>query len=64
MKITVEVVYFILVAIALYAASDWILQRIELWRSERLESRSLVFFVLLLSLALPTFALIRYLAGQ
>lgn len=59
-----EVLYFTLVAVALYAASDWILQRLERARGERLAHRSLIFFALLLGMALPSFALIRHLASQ
>jgi len=59
-----EILYFALVALTLYAVSDWILQRLELARGERFEQRSLIFFGLLLGLAIPSFALIRYIAGQ
>ena len=59
-----EILYFTVVALALYAVSDWILQRLELARGERFEQRSLIFLVLILGLAIPSFALIRYIAGQ
>jgi len=59
-----EILYFAVVALTLYAVSDWILQRLELARGERFEQRSLIFFVLLLGLAIPSFALIRYITGQ
>jgi len=39
-------------AIALYFLSDWILNRIEIARGERFEHRSLIFFVIIFSLAL------------
>lgn len=58
-----EIVYFTVVALALYAVSDWILQRVELWRGERFEQRSLIFLALMLGLAIPSFALIRYVTG-
>jgi hypothetical protein len=58
-----EAVYFTVVAIALYFLSDWILDRIEIARGKRFEQRSLVFFGILLSLALASFAVIRHLTG-
>ena len=56
-----EIVYFTLVGIGLYFASDWILDRIEIARGRRLENRSVVFFVIILVLALASFQLINYL---
>ncbi len=56
--------YFTLVAIALYFVSDWILDRVEISLGRRLEHRTLVFFFLLLSLALVTFALIQRYTGN
>lgn len=58
-----EIVYFTIVAIALYFFSDWLLQRIEIARGRRFEQRSLIFFGILLVLALASFALIRRLSG-
>ncbi|NIR29888.1 MAG: hypothetical protein GWN84_11365 [Gammaproteobacteria bacterium] len=58
-----EVVYFTLVAIALYFVSDWILERIEVALGRRLEHRTLVFFAILLLLALASFHLIRRLTA-
>jgi hypothetical protein len=60
----VEILYFTFAALVLYAVSDWILQRLELARGERFEHRSLIFLALMLVLTLPSFALIRYVAGQ
>ena len=57
-----DAVYFFLVAILLYFAADWALRRIETALGRTLEHRMLVFFVLLLTLALVSFALIRRLA--
>jgi hypothetical protein len=57
-----ETLYFTLVAVALYVFADWLLQRIEAHVGRRLENRSLVFFAILLSSGLATFALIRQLA--
>lgn len=57
-------VYFTLVAIILYLAADWILERIELAYGKRLEYRSLVFFGILLAMALASFSVIRVYTGN
>jgi len=54
----VEIVYFTLMGIGLYFASDWILERLETRRGSRFEYRSIIFFVIILVLALVTFQLI------
>ena len=51
-------VYFTLVGIGLYFFSDWILNRIETARGTRFENRSVIFFVIILVLALVSFQLI------
>ena len=56
---TVSAIYFTLAGIALYLAADWLLERIEVHRGERLEHRTLVFFGILLALALVTFPLLQ-----
>ena len=56
-------IYFTLAAIVLYLLSDWLLQRLELRVGHRLQHRSLVFFVILLVLALLSFAGVRGLDG-
>ncbi len=56
----VEIVYFTLVGIGLYFASDWILDRIETMRGSRLENRSIIFFAIILVLALVSFQLISH----
>lgn len=58
------IIYFTAVAVLLYLFSDWVLERIEIRAGKRLEHRSLVFFVILLSLALVTFAFIQRQTGQ
>jgi hypothetical protein len=58
-----EAIYYTLAAIALYFTSDWVLQRIEHFYGRRFEHRSIVFFAIILSLALITFSIIRRLAG-
>lgn len=50
-----QMVVFLLVAIALYWVSDRILLRIEAARGGPLEQRTLVFFAILLVLALTAF---------
>ena len=52
-------VYFTFVAVILYFVSDWILNRIEIAAGRRFEYRSLIFFVILLTLALISFSLIQ-----
>ena len=59
-----SIVDFTLVAIILYFGADWILERVEVAAGKRLEHRSLIFFVILMSLALVSFSLIQqYTAG-
>ena len=58
-----SVVYFTIVAIILYFAADWLLERVEIAAGRRLEHRSLIFFVILLTLALSSFSLIQYYTG-
>lgn len=54
-----EALYFTLAAIILYVVSDRILDRIEIFAGRRLENRSLIFFALLMGLALLSFAALR-----
>lgn len=58
---TVEIVYFTLVGIGLYFFSDWLLDRIETARGSRFENRSVIFFAIILVLAIASFQLISYL---
>ena len=58
-----QAVYFTLTAIILYLVADWALQRVEVALGRRLEHRNLVFFVILLLLALVSFSLIGRLTG-
>ena len=57
-----EIVYFSLAAILLYLAADYILRRIESAAGRTLEYRSVVFFAVLLGMALLAFELIGKLA--
>jgi hypothetical protein len=47
-----------LVAIGLYFASDWILDRIESARGRQFENRSVIFFVIILVLAVVSFQIL------
>lgn len=58
-----ESIYFTLTAVILYVASDWALQRVEVALGRRLQNRSLVFFAILLGLAVISFSLIRLFTG-
>ncbi len=58
-----ELVYYLLVGVTLYFLSDWILVQIERWRGETFEQRTLVFFVIILFLALASFQAIEHLVG-
>ena len=49
----------------LYFLSDWILDQIEVRRGQRFANRSVVFFVIILTLAVVVFNLIDYfMAGR
>ncbi len=58
-----EVFYFTVTAILCYVIADWALKRVEAVAGRRFENRSIIFFGLLLGLALASFALIRNLTG-
>lgn len=57
----VEALAYTAVAILLYFVSDRLLQRVEVAYGRRFEYRTLIFFAILLVLALASFALIRHL---
>lgn len=59
-----EVIYYTIVAIVLYIAADRILNRIEVVAGKRHKYRSLIFFGILMMLALSSFALIRLYTGN
>ena len=54
-----SMVYFTVAGIALYFVADWSLERMEIAAGRRFEHRSLIFFFILLTLALISFSLIR-----
>lgn len=53
-----EFIYYTLAGIALYFVSDWLLERIEQARGKRFENRSVIFFVIILVLAVVSFQII------
>ncbi|MDH3581675.1 MAG: hypothetical protein OEM91_13750 [Hyphomicrobiales bacterium] len=55
-----ELVYFTVIAAVIYLLADRILRQLEKYLDRTLEHRSLIFFAILLSLALTTFSAIRY----
>jgi len=56
-----EFVYYTIAGIVLYLGSDWILNRIEISRGERFQHRSVIFFVIILVLAVVSFRIIEHL---
>ncbi len=56
-------IYYTIAGVILYLGSDWILSRIETSRGQRFENRSLVFFVIILVLAVGSFKIIEHLSG-
>jgi hypothetical protein len=58
-----EALYFTAVAIILYLGADWILNRMEAAAGRRFDYRTIIFFAILLTMALVSFALIRVYTG-
>ena len=56
-------IYFTVAGIALYFVSDRLLLLVEARAGRRFEYRTLIFFVILLTLALITFSFIEKLTG-
>jgi hypothetical protein len=54
-----DIVWFTVVAIALYYGADALLEWLERKRGRRFESRQVVFFAIILPLALAAFWLMR-----
>lgn len=59
-----DLVYFVITAAVLYLAADRLLDALERRAGRRFAQRSLVFFALLLAMALVAFALIRQFLGH
>lgn len=55
-----EILYFTLVAAGLYFFSDWALDRVERARGARFKHRNIIFFVIILALALLSFELLSF----
>ncbi|MBE9562896.1 MAG: hypothetical protein IMF12_08560 [Proteobacteria bacterium] len=53
-----EMLSFMLAGIILYFVSDEILNRIEIHQGKRLKNRSIIFFVIILTLSMSAFALL------
>lgn len=58
-----EILYFTLTAVALYVLADRILDTMERRAGRRFEQRSLIFFGLILGMAMVAFAVLRYAFG-
>ncbi len=58
-----ELVYFTVIAVGLYFAADRLLDWIERRRGARFENRQVVFFAIILPLALLTFWLLQRLSN-
>jgi uncharacterized membrane protein YjdF len=54
-----DLVAYTVAGLVLYFVSDWILNQIEIRRGERFGNRSLVFFAIIMVLALGLFELIK-----
>jgi len=58
-----DIVYFTVVAVVLYFGADALLDWIERKRGARFENRQVVFFAIILPLALAAFWLMRAFSG-
>ena len=58
-----DLVYFTLIAVALYVGADRLLERIERSRGKRFDNRQVAFFAIILPLALAAFWLVRALSA-
>jgi len=59
-----ETLYFIVTAIVLYFLADKVLDTIEVRRGARFEHRSVVFFFILLAMAVSAFWVLQRLTGH
>ena len=55
-----EIIYYTLIGIGLYFASDWILDRLEVSRGARFKNRSIIFFLIILVLAFLSFNFTKF----
>lgn len=58
-----QIIYYTAAGIVLYFAADWILRALERRRGAVFENRTLIFFFILLALALVTFQAIQHFLG-
>ncbi len=56
--------YYTVTAVLLYLLSDWILNKIEQRVGKRLKYRSIVFFVIIMPLAVGSFEMIDRIVGK
>lgn len=54
-----EILYYTVTAVVLYFVADWLLDRVEISFGRRLEYRSLIFFIIIVALALITSQLVK-----
>ncbi len=52
-----EMLSFMLAGIILYFVSDEILNRIEVYRGEHFKNRSIIFFIIILTISMITFSI-------
>lgn len=57
-------IYYTVAAVLLYLFSDWILNKIEQRLGKRLQYRSVVFFVIIMVLAVGSFEMIDRIVGE
>jgi len=58
-----DLILFTLNAIVIYLLADWLVRKLEQRRGTALKQRQVVFFVIFLSLALLSFAVLRGILG-
>ena len=56
--------YYTITAVLLYLLSDWILNKIETYYGKRFEYRSVIFFVIIMVLAVASFEMIDRIVGE
>lgn len=56
--------YYTITAVLLYLFSDWILNKIETYYGKRFEYRSVIFFVIIMVLAVGSFEMIDRIIGE
>ncbi len=56
--------YYTITAVILYLLSDWILNKIETYYGKRFEYRSVIFFVIIMILAVGSFEMIDRIVGE